>query len=364
MTDPVSLRIKAAYDKIQLRSDDILVAGSAAAGAAGGFVPGNEGKTLPLTGLSTMTLHDIKAQVLNPLVVFTSTISGQLSNVKFNDKELIENIVPTGRILRIVNDHGERIQDGFDPNPPARVSNRGRKPRDKKPRTRHKGGEFQSFGSCILVTVDCTMKRYIVMVFVNGKIQIPGVINEDLSDAMEPIEAIIEMLTEFLHPSEPIQLTEYHAVMQNFKCTCDYKICIETMRQHLMDGIAYIPLMTNPENVAWVKTVADSAAEISDFIDPKSKKILKVARHPTLNQHIHRTGLIEQVCWIPEKQSALIIKVTSPTDKKRDKTTTVKIYESGKINIVGTNSVGDARAIYAWLNSYLYDNPDVLYKKV
>jgi len=62
-----------------------------------------------------------------------------------------------------------------------------------------------------------------------------------------------------------------------------------------------------------------------------------------------------------EKYSGLLLYIKTPTTTNPQKRTTVKIFNSGKINIDGANNIQEADDIRWWINHILVENPRLLY---
>jgi hypothetical protein len=53
----------------------------------------------------------------------------------------------------------------------------------------------------------------------------------------------------------------------------------------------------------------------------------------------------------------------TPTQAKPDKTSTVKVFTSGKLNIDGDNTREEAELIYLWLNKLFVTIPELIYRE-
>jgi len=62
-----------------------------------------------------------------------------------------------------------------------------------------------------------------------------------------------------------------------------------------------------------------------------------------------------------EKYSGLLLYIKTPTATNPNKRTTVKIFNSGKINIDGANNIQEADDIRWWMNHILNENPQLIY---
>jgi len=72
-------------------------------------------------------------------------------------------------------------------------------------------------------------------------------------------------------------------------------------------------------------------------------------------------NIMSYIKYNPEKYPGFLIKIKTPNVINAIKTTTIKIFPKGKINIDGANSRHEAEFIYYWLNNVFYNNPSLIY---
>lgn len=252
-------------------------------------------------------------------------VQGKLSNTDFREEDVIFAIRPTGKIKKLECNYGIVFNDNYNPpEPPKKTSNRGRKPKDKKKGNRKTQGNGLFFNSQLTfwVSLDNTSpKIYKVKTFRNGTIKIPGILCPDLSDAYPVIEQVRTAMANCL--MEDIQLVELHATMRNYK----FK---------LIDGNVLVSL----------EKLKNKFIEAKDNNDELVKGIF-------------------QIKYNSERYPGLIVKFLTPTLINKKKETTIKMFQSGKVNIDGANQREQAWNYYNVLNAfYLKHADEVLYVPV
>jgi len=103
-----------------------------------------------------------------------------------------------------------------------------------------------------------------------------------------------------------------------------------------------------------------------DMNDNIIKKLIMIIFNEQINKIIdiirnHGNNEFSDMIYNKEKYDGLLMKIKTPTVKKPDKRTTIKIFQSGKINIDGANNMDEANYIYWWLNNFLVEHPNIIY---
>lgn len=187
--------------------------------------------------------------LFSELLNSTSCVDGEFSNISFHESDFTELLDPTDRIPIIESNWGHNALEGFK-DPTIRIkSNRGRKPKIKVKKTRKIQGDGSKMNSCIQFTVLGvhpilqTVKKYKIKIFRNGAFQIPGVLSEDMTDVLEPLEITrIYMDTQFL---EKVEILKMDSTMRNYKFRLlDGQIDIRAFYQFCVDRF------TNLKNIS------------------------------------------------------------------------------------------------------------------
>ena len=240
------------------------------------------------------------------------TAQGKLTEVNFNEEDLILAINPTGRIKKLTSNFGELTNSNYIfPEPAKRKSNRGRKPKIKKKNIRRNQGSGKYFNSQItfwVISKTINDKFYKVKLFRNGSVEIPGGLLPDMSDIIEAVEIVAKAVGNCLLTN--VEVSKLYSVMRNYKTT----VMGDNIRLNI--GELYQILVE----------------------DTKSKS-------PDVDNVI-------EVRYNPERYPGLTIKLLTPIPTNSNKRTTIKIFKSGKINIDGATSPECAEKYYYWLNWY------------
>lgn len=263
-------------------------------------------------------IQKIKSFYVKRRLVFTPIMSGaiqaqgKLSNVRFHEEQLIQIIIPKHEVIRVKCNYGDKFSRSYQiPQPAERKSNRGRKKKIKESKNRKIQGDGTCFNSQItlyIVLDENYNKTYKVKVFRNGTIKIPGVLNSDLSDARRVIQIVVQVLKECLLTN--VELISLHATMRNYKF-----------------------------NVADESQLVNIEVLKQKFIDAEINK------DPLING-------IFQIKYNPERYPGLSVKFTTPNATNKKKETTIKMFQSGKINIDGANEQDQALYYYNMLNEF------------
>lgn len=263
-----------------------------------------------------------KKYIFSELKPSTLSAQGVLSNVYFHEEDLIFSLQPYGRIMKMECNYGISHNPNYkEPEAPQKKSNRGRKPKGKKKKNRKTQGNGMFFNSQMSFWVSSATinnKIYKVKVFRNGTLEIPGVLDPKMTDAHDVAEIVKNAL--HLCLLEDIQITELYSIMRNYKF-------------HILSDGALI-----------------SMNKLKDkFIHAMNTK------HPSVKS-------ICQIKYNSERYPGLIVKFSTPIPSNSDKTTTIKMFQSGKVNIDGAISEYQALHYYNLLNDfYLMHINDIMY---
>lgn len=271
------------------------------------------------------TLHIVHIpSKLTPSVIFmfsdlspsTLTAQAKLSNVNFDESDLIYAIIPKGRIQFIACNFGEVFNENFvHPLVKVKKSNRGRKPKEKKRKIRRNQGNGKYFNSQItfwIKSLDRVDKVYKVKLFRNGTAEIPGGLDPSMGDVYDALIVVASAIKDCLMTD--VGIIELRSVMRNYK----FSLVNEDVRVNI----------------------------------PELHKVF-VREHKKYSKNFPS---ISEVKFNPERYPGLIVKFSTPTQKNRDKHTTIKMFRSGKVNIDGVMSESSAYKFYNWLTKFYVEN--------
>jgi hypothetical protein len=265
--------------------------------------------------------------ILEPLNLSTITMGGDFDGIdKVHEKDHIDLFAnPTGAVKFVGSNYGEHKQKEYIfKDKKEKTTNRGRKPKDKKPKKRAVGsGKYFNSQITFKVAPNDHIKRpsdkllYYFKLFRTGNFQVPGVIYLDMIDIEKPLKDLTEFLSERLKRQISIRCT--YIQMINCKTSLSEK-------------------------------------DTSVNIDKLGELILKKQeqKDPIKIQSVrHKTTL----------HTRITVKFDRAIPKNKDKATTLKILKQ-KINIEGATSYEDVNNIYNWLCKLILLNYNsVIYNK-
>lgn len=264
----------------------------------------------------------------------TLTAQGQMTNVSFNEEELIRKLPePTQYILLIGCNHGELFNPVYQPKVVVKTSSRGRKPRPKDTKRRVQGnGKYFSSQITFLIQHPCTMQTYPIKLFRNGRFQVPGVKDPSMHDLIKPILILKEYLEMVFKRN--IEVVSFVSVMRNYKC------CLKETKYHV--DLEALDKIIGQEKQAlvfrnYMKKIIiypDQIKQKLDFFNTKNNPI-------DIAERTYNT----------DKCFYLSIKFRRPISFEPKKKTTVKLLKKGKINFDGGNSEIEITELYHWLAS-------------
>lgn len=274
--------------------------------------------------ISDSSLDIIESFTVPKLFIFgklypsTLTAQGLLSNVEFEEKDLIHAVEPLGRIRKITCNYGESYNTNFnDTVIKKKKTNRGRKPKVKKRNVRKNQGNGKYFNSQITFWVQSLTikpKQYKIKLFRNGTIEIPGGLEPSMDDITSAVEVVREAMENCL--VEEVKVVELYSIMRNYK--------FETLAD-------------------------DIRINISELY------------HIFITAHRNKCPSVDSITEIKyniERYPGLIIKFSTPIPRNPRKQTTIKMFQSGKVNIDGAISEECAWYYYNWINDFYVIHKD------
>ncbi len=269
----------------------------------------------------------------------TLTAQGRMSNISFDESEIIHMLSePTGSILMIGCNYGEKINVNYKIPKQVKRSGRGRKPKPKPKTKRRSQGSGKYFSSQItfLNKHPDTDVEYKIKLFRNGVFQVPGVKDPSMSDLIAPINVLRDYLEDNF--GEDVQVLNFMAVMRN------YKARLHDEKWHV--DLEKLEMCINKE-----KSYSEFLPYINYALAPMSEN-----RRIKCKKFIGKTNPmnIAEISYNTDRCFCLILKFYRPMPSDRDKKTTVKLLKKGKINFDGGNSELEIKELYYWLE-YIYN---------
>lgn len=370
-----------------------------------------------LPKINVLEFHDYEIEsinngnILSGLIHNTSTLDGQLEGIKFNE-ELHKPFEPYGNIVIISCNFYKKRKEGYlKPDEKKVKSNRGRKKKVKEKSKRRQQGTGDGFNSQVTFIYENkfmtdisdinnevfsladnftennlkTIKLYNIKLFRNGRIQIPGVLNDDLSDALPIIEYLKKLLEDFLKSDREHLSPESEDKDLYFdkEFLLQNNLELKVIKQDSIIQNYKTHLLKNPNKIIDLKDkdLIDAIKKhyINNVEEDKKKEVLTKFNKFLKNQKLY----LQKECRIffdalkdcviaYMKSNDITYEVTfrEPTEKFRGyilkvkigiNEITCKLFRGGKINIDSCKSVDDAYKVYELLNGVFLEYKDILF---
>ncbi len=299
------------------------------------------------------------------LVLSTITVEAKITNIKFKEMILIQEIIKTvsenpeitDNVLKIGCNYGvyttEKYEELTKPKP---KSNRGRKKKVKPVATRKIQGNGKYFNSQITFTIqdnEIESKFYHLKLFTNGTIQIPSVCNKDIMSIKYIIDKVIDIIKFYNvkdDQDKDIEIVYIKSIMKNYK----FKIIDESI---LIDLNKFRKVFLNFKH--FVKNNQEISLNSEYYISNIDTELYKEYYEELTTLQI---SLIKHS---NERYIGAVVKFSTPTEKNPKKETTVTIFSSGKMNINGANSSEQSELLQKILYRLLMISQEyVLYRKI
>lgn len=271
------------------------------------------------------------------------SIEGKFLNLFINET-LIDFFEPTGDILCCESNYGCNKVKTYDP-----PKKRKKKIESNRKYNRKKQGNGTQMNSQIQFHLKSNFnpnKIYKIKVFRNETFQIPGILNADFSDV---IPSLIKLKNYFRNVliDNSIELGEIYPTLTNYKC----KLINSNLKIKLPDIIKEIEAYKrNSTDQTIIFNILDSSSKINTSSASLIKKYIPVNRYD-----------IAEIKFEQERVSSVVtIKFYRPSLRNNKpswlkKKSTIKIFQSGKINLDAVKTYEEALNLYKWLNKFVKD---------
>jgi len=270
----------------------------------------------------------------------TITVKGKLSNVRFEEKDLINKLCkPTKHILKIGCNYGEKFNPRYIPKEKKTKSKRGRRPKDKKKTRRKVQGTGRYFNSQITFVIEhpTTGKVYQIKLFRNGVVQVPGIQVPLMTDLVEHIKILRDYL-KLNFPDKDIQIINIIAVMRNYIV-------------HLSNKFYHVDL-TKLENIFF----KEKYSQKNKFLVSAMLSALNTRYRDNIKNYLGNYNYMKmaEMTYNKDRCFSLNIKFYRPNIEDPSKKTTIKLLKKGKVNFDGGNSQLEILDLYYYL-MYIYE---------
>jgi len=285
--------------------------------------------------------------IFTELVPSTLTARGYISNISFNEKNIIKYLSdPLDNIIGFGCNYGEKWNPNYIKEEKKKVSGRGRKPKPKILTKRKKQGTGKFFSSQITFVIKHPLTGQLLQIklFRNGIFQVPGIKNPSMMDLLEPIKILRQYLS--INFDDNVEIKDFVAVMRNYKARLinpNIHVNLEKLEEIILNE-------KDPQRYQYF--IDNILSVLSEKHRPKIKAMLK--NYNPLN--------IAEIVYNMDRCFCLIIKFYRPSLFDKTKKTTVKLLKKGKINFDGGNSEQEVMELNYWF-IYLYTKyaKDILY---
>lgn len=282
-------------------------------------------------------------KLLTKPIPSTLTAQGLMSNISFDEKDIIDMLsAPTGNIMLIGCNFGEKYNVNYKKPIIAKKSGRGRKPKPKNQPKRRSQGNGKYFSSQITFVIKHpeSFVHYKIKLFRNGVFQVPGVKDPSMNDLVEPIKILRDYLASNF--AEDVQVLNFMAVMRNYK-------------SKLMNESLFVDLTA----LEYIIDRLKSFATFDPFIRYTCNRLGK-HQIDRVMKFVGKTNPlnIAEITYNTDKCFCLNLKFYRPIPGEIDKKTTVKLLKKGKINFDGGNSEYEMYELFHWLEYIYYTYQD------
>jgi len=269
---------------------------------------------------------EIPSEIFSELTLFVCTYVAKLGNIKISFEKLTHTLCENlfGNIIAINSNYGHMSQKGYEQflKKPKINSNLYLRNRSRKMQ-----GDGTCFNSAIepVIKLDSSKegKYYYIKCFpTTGETQIPGVINEDFSDGHEVLVLFVNYLNSLkVGNDNSIIFIEYEGPkMLNYKFRLNRssdRILINLIS--FSKYLQFLEIHKTDENLTYI---------LEDWV------------------MIYPPYTIKEI-----KSSVDDIKVSFRIQTSEKRSPRINIFQEGKINILGADSIESAREIYKFLTN-------------
>lgn len=235
---------------------------------------------------------------------------------------------------------------------PIKKSNRGRKKKDKKKTSRKRIGNGEYFNSQVTVTIKDPIKldviefyktntvsseaftllkacMYHVKIYTNGKFQVPFVRDEDITTALPVVRDVVELVA------------KHDLVKTDTSIGCDVEYIKSIMKNYrfsIVDETMLIDLKLLQQYFMSLKQYYETKSIETEGVFISKDDMSSLAKYFDSQWDVLGSKKITLVKFNCDTYTGLVCKFSTPIESKPTKETTASIFDSGKINIYGSNS--------------------------
>lgn len=282
-------------------------------------------------------------KILTNLIRTVTSIEGKFHNLFINET-LIDFFMPIGNILCCESNYGCNKLETY--NPPQK---RKKKNNNNKKYKRKKQGNGTQMNSQIQFHVRSKLnpiKIYKIKVFRNETFQIPGILKADFSDVTPSLIELRDYFRSVLVDNS-IEIGEIYPTLTNYKC----RLIDNNLKIKLPNIVAEIEsYKKNNSEQKIIFNILDSSSKINNNSASLIKKYIPINRY----------GIAELKFEQERVSSVVTVKFYRPSlrntkDLWIKKKSTIKIFQSGKINLDAVKTYEESLNLYNWLDKFIKD---------
>ena len=261
---------------------------------------------------------------INDLELTTITIGCKINGLFIESRELYKKLNLDEHILRTDSAYGSCVSDYYQKPIIKPKSNRGRKPSLNKPK------EKTHMNSCtsILIRPPGYNKEFKLKCFQKESVQIPGIQNYNLEDAIDVMNTLVDKLKIDLN-NPNLNYSGLKRIQANFKFTI--KILRKDHNINLFRLINAVNHYYENQDEKWKQ---------NDYVESQEYHKIK--------KEIIDERAIKEVEFNGNK-SFVMVRMFSPRKSDLSRTTRIEIYASGKVNFKGCHSIKYAEAFHEFI---------------
>lgn len=305
----------------------------------------------------------------------TFTMEGFISSVSHSEEAIVHLIATDENVLVVHSNYGKYVYPGYTPPVQVKLTNKGRKKKEREKKPRKKQGNGDCFASQVSLWIRSqefipTVRKEVVVgagrtecvwdipsdvlvykfkVFRNGKIQLPGVIPSRIEDVISAIRIIVSVLNFYLHPGEfdiakQCRVVSLTPVMQNYKfmirqCTEVDSVIVDLMAFRWIIG-AIEGDGKPPAEQSLPRYLRGGVLKSIVDVGAASMKTIP-ARPKVVDPKYHR------------EESRLSLTFLTPTPTDPEKMVRVNFFMRGNVNILGANDIESTLHICNYLSAVI-----------
>lgn len=270
------------------------------------------------------------------------SIQGKFENLFLNEEDVYF-YHTTETILCSESNYGRNRAHGYRPKKKKKKKKKTKDGKKTKRKAQGNGTQFNSMIQFHIKSHDRKDKIYKIKCFRRETFVVPGVLKADYSDV---IPSLIKLRDyhRFIHLDDSIKITDIFSTLVNYKC----RIHNKNLKVLLHEVITELNKFKNdPHDRNHILQILSDSPRLTHTMVVEIKKYITVNRFD-----------MAEIKYEPERvSSGLTVKFHRPsiriiTNKNLKAKSTIKIFQSGKLNLDSVKSIDEAMDFYWWLENF------------